>query len=239
MRLLLASDLHYRLPQYDWIARVAAGFDAVAIAGDHLHAHLPVPVEVQVSALVASMGRIAARTQLLACSGNHDLEARNVAGEKVAGWLQRLRHVAAAVDGESATIGGILFTVCPWWDGPHARAAVESQLAAAAGTRRQGRPWVWLYHAPPPGPLAWNGRRDYGDPLLAELIARHQPSAVLCGHIHEAPFKPDGGWARRLGGTWVFNPGAQIGEQPAHIVIDFGAATAQWKSLAGVERIAL
>ena len=30
----MASDLHYRLPHYDWLVRAADGVDMVALAGD-------------------------------------------------------------------------------------------------------------------------------------------------------------------------------------------------------------
>ena len=36
MRWLLVADLHYSLPQYDWVMQVAGNFDVVIIAGDHL-----------------------------------------------------------------------------------------------------------------------------------------------------------------------------------------------------------
>ena len=34
------------------------------------------------------------------------------------------------------------------------------------------------------------------------------------------PCKPNGSWADRLGKTWVFNAGRQIGLVPAHVEID-------------------
>jgi Icc-related predicted phosphoesterase len=237
MRILLTSDLHYKLRQYDWLLQGAAQFDAVVVAGDHLDVVSAVPGEVQVAALSATLARLATLVPVLACSGNHDLNARNAAGEKIADWLDALRGPRLAVDGDSVCIAGTLFTVCPWWDGPHAQAGVRRQLEAAAlrrGEATTGR-WVWVYHAPPQGPLSWTGRRHYGDPLLPELVAQHSPSAVLCGHIHEAPFKADGAWAERIGTTWLFNAGQQIGDVPARIEIDFAAGTATWKSLAGVE----
>ena len=43
----------------------------------------------------------------------------------------------------------------------------------------------------------------------------------------------------RIGGTWVFNMGQQIGEAPAHVIIDTEAGGAAWFSLAGRERIRL
>jgi Icc-related predicted phosphoesterase len=36
MRLLLVADLHYSLPQFDWVLDMAPDFDVVVMAGDHL-----------------------------------------------------------------------------------------------------------------------------------------------------------------------------------------------------------
>ena len=126
----------------------------------------------------------------------------------------------------------------PWWDGPLGRAALEAQLAAAA-QRRPAR-WVWVYHWPPLGsPTCWTGRRHYGDADLGGWIAQHRPDIVLTGHVHEPPFKPDGAWADRIGTTWVFNAGRQIGPVPAHIEIDLGAGAASWRSMMGEEGLRL
>jgi hypothetical protein len=62
---------------------------------------------------------------------------------------------------------------------------------------------------------------------------------VLTGHVHESPFKPDGGWADLIGATWVFNAGNQIGKVPAHVVVDLGANEAIWQSMLGTERVDL
>jgi Icc-related predicted phosphoesterase len=51
---------------------------------------------------------------------------------------------------------------------------------------------------------------------------------VLCGHIHQSPWATGGSWHARLGDTWVFNAGKQIGPVPAHITLDTEAATADW-----------
>lgn len=241
MRILLSSDLHYQLRQYDWLLRVAEHFDVLVVAGDHLDVVSPVAAEVQAAALGATLAQLARRVPVLVCSGNHDLDARDAAGEKTAHWLAALRAPGLAVDGDSVVLGDTLFTVCPWWDGPQAQAAVQQQLEAAAVRRAvEGvRLWIWVYHAPPEGPLSWTGKRHYGDPVLPALIARHGPTAVLCGHIHEAPFKAGGSWIERMGDTWLFNAGRQIGEVPARIEIDLGAGLATWHSLAGTEQRAL
>ena len=47
MRILLVSDLHYSLPQFDWVVQQAPSFDLVAIAGDHLDLASAVPIEAQ------------------------------------------------------------------------------------------------------------------------------------------------------------------------------------------------
>ena len=237
MRILLTSDLHYKLRQYDWLIGAAAAFDAVVIAGDHIDAMSPVPAQVQIAALSASIGAVARQRPLLVCSGNHDLNGWNTAGEKTADWFNGMRSDIVVVDGDTTRIGDTLFTVCPWWDGPHARAGVERMLESAAALRT-GR-WIWVYHAPPEGLLSWTGKRHYGDPVLAALVKRHQPTAVLCGHIHEAPFKTNGSWIDRIDDTWLFNAGRQIGDIPARVEIDFAAGTARWVSLAGIDEKAL
>ena len=141
------------------------------------------------------------------------------------------------MDGDSRTIGDTLITVCPWWDGPAGRLSIEALLAEQAA--RRGARWIWLYHAPPQGPLSWTGKRHYGDALLPELIARHAPTAVLCGHIHEAPFQDQGCWRERVGDTWLFNAGRQAGEVPARIELDFGRGSATWMTTTGTQACAL
>jgi Icc-related predicted phosphoesterase len=237
MRLLLTSDLHYKLRQYDWLIGAAARFDVIVVAGDHIDAFLPVPSEVQIAALSATLTAVARQSRLLVCSGNHDLNARNGEGEKTADWLDAVRSAALAVDGDSVVVDDVLFTLCPWWDGPHARARLERELDERS-RQRSGR-WIWVYHAPPEGALSWTGKRHFGDALLAELIRRHSPTAVLCGHIHEAPFKSGGSWIDRVGDTWLFNAGGQIGDVPARVEIDFARQTARWISLAGADERSL
>ena len=47
MRILLVSDLHYTLPQLDWVVRVAPSFDLVVLAGDHLDISSSVSLDAQ------------------------------------------------------------------------------------------------------------------------------------------------------------------------------------------------
>ena len=238
MRILVVSDLHYRLPHLDWLVEAAAEVDAVAVVGDLADVISPVPHEVQTVVLANYLDLLSQRTVVFVASGNHDLDGPGWHGEQVASWLRRTEHASLHLDGSSVDVDGTRFTVCPWWDGPITRAEVGAQLAAAA----VGRPdrWVWLYHAPPAGtPLCHDGRRTFPDHDLAGWIAEHQPDVVLCGHIHQSPWAEGGSWHARLGGTWVFNAGKQIGKVPAHITIDTDADTAHWFGVFESETLSL
>ena len=93
MRLLAVADLHYSLPQYDWVVSVAEEFDVVIVAGDHLDLSSMVDFRAQVVVVRKYLDRLKTKAQLLTCSGNHDLDSRNAAGEKVARWIRDLgRH---------------------------------------------------------------------------------------------------------------------------------------------------
>ncbi len=227
MRILAVSDLHYRLPHYDWLVRAAEDVDVVALCGDLGDVVSPVPIDVQSVVIGTYLSRLADRALVLAASGNHDLDGPGEHGEQVAAWLRRLPDARVITDGASLDVDGVRFTVCPWWDGPITRDEVGAQLDAAA----VGRPgtWVWLYHAPPAGtPLCRDGRREFPDHELAGWIDQHQPDFVLCGHIHQAPWVEGGSWHARLGRAWVFNPGKQVGRVPPHVTIDTASRTADW-----------
>ncbi len=229
MRILVASDLHYRLPHYDWLVTAAASpdIDAVALVGDLADVVNAVPLSVQSVVLERYLGRLAESSLVLVASGNHDLDGPGDNGEQVADWMQRASSDRIHVDGTSIDVDGTRITICPWWDGPLSRQAVADQLAAAA-VDRPAR-WIWLYHAPPAGTvLCRDGRREFPDHELAAWIAEHSPDIVLCGHIHQAPWVEGGSWYARLGDTWVFNAGKQLGPVPPHITIDTEAGTADW-----------
>lgn len=238
MRILLVSDLHYALPQLDWLVRVTPNYDLVVVAGDLLDISSAVAIDAQVVVMLQYLRRLMDAGRIAVSSGNHDLTGADARGEQCALWLGEARAAGVPSDGDSLLLDDTLVTICPWWDGPAGREALEAQLAADA-LRRPAR-WVWVYHWPPlDSPTSWTGRRHYGDTELGAWIARFQPDLVLCGHVHQPPFKPDGAWADRIGDTWVFNPGHQIGPVPAHIEIDCDKREAAWLSLLGVEEISL
>jgi Icc-related predicted phosphoesterase len=232
MRLLVVADLHYALPQYDWLMEVAGRFDVVIIAGDHLDTNSLVDLGAQTIVVQKYIGRLRDLARLLICSGNHDLDSRNDAGERVTRWILNPRRDGVASDGDSVVLGDALFTICPWWDGPIVRAAIDRQLATDAVTR-PGR-WIWIHHAPPKAtPISWDGQRDFGDVELEQWIAMHRPDLVFSGHVHQAPFSPGGSWIDHVGSAWVFNAGRQFGAPPTYIVVDTDREVALWFSAAG------
>ena len=238
MRILLVSDLHYTLPQLDWVVVAAPSFDLVVLAGDSLDISSAVPLEVQSAVILRYLQLLKAATQVVIASGNHDLTGPDARGEQAALWLQGARAMGVPTDGESLRVGDTLVTICPWWDGPLGRDALEAQLAIDAA-RRPAR-WLWVYHWPPlDSPTCWTGKRHYGDSELGGWIRRFAPDLVLTGHVHEPPFKPSGAWADRIGRSWVFNAGRQIGPVPAHIEVDLAAGIATWRSMLGHEALQL
>jgi Icc-related predicted phosphoesterase len=238
MRILAVADLHYSLPQFDWLMQVAPRYDLVIIAGDLLEGSSFVTTSAQMVVVLKYLERLRELTPLLVCSGNHDLNSAYSTGERYARWVPYARSARAHADNETLELEGISFTVCPWWDGDIAKGRIEKQLSEAAA-RRAGR-WIWVYHAPPTeAAVSWSGSRSYGDAELARWIARYQPAMVFGGHVHEAPFARGGSWASRVGETWVFNAGRQIGDMPTHIVVDTERNAAAWFSFEGAGMVDL
>jgi len=232
MRLLFVADLHYTLKQFDWVMANARNYDVVVIGGDLLDLGSALDLDVQIVVVEKYLARIGTQVPVLVCSGNHDGDHRSAADESMARWLQEIRSDRVLVDGDTLERNGNLITLCPWWDGPESRRAIELQLARDAD-RPKSR-WIWIHHAPPDqSRVSWTGRKFGGDEFLVHWIRQFQPDLVLSGHIHNAPFYPDGSWIDRLGRTWVFNPGRQIGPCPTHIALDLESMSAEWITLEG------
>ena len=232
MRCLVVADLHYALQQYDWVIDVAPLFDVVVIAGDHLDLSALVDRRTQSVVIRKYIDRLKERTRLIVCSGNHDLDSDNAAGEKTTKWILAARSDRVACDGDSVVVEDTLFSIFPWWDGPVAQKAISDQLAADAA--RRPRRWIWVHHAPPDrSPVSWGGSRYFGDADLVGSIESFRPDIILSGHVHQSPFTDAGSWVDRIGSTWAFNVGHQFGAPPAHIVLDTESATALWFSAAG------
>lgn len=239
MRCLFVADLHYSLPQFDWLLRLAPDFDLVVLAGDALDIASAVDFRAQTLVVRKYLERLGRATRFMVCSGNHDLDSTDEGGEKVPRWLESVRAQNIPTDGDSVVVEDTLFTICPWWDGPLARARLMVQLEADA-QRRNGLRWIWIHHAPPlDSPTSWSGNRSMGDTDVAHWIAQYRPDIVVSGHIHQAPFRKGGGWVDRIGTTWVFNAGHQFGAPPTYIMLDTTVGEAVWFSAMDVQCVRL
>src|ERR1700761_5608646 len=135
MRCLVVADLHYSLPQFDWLLAAAPQFDLVIFAGDALDIASIVDFRAQIVVVKKYLTLLAGRTRVILCSGNHDLDERNAEGEKISRWIGDVRELGIAWDGDSLTVGDTFFTVCPWWYGPLVRQRIDVQLREAAARR--------------------------------------------------------------------------------------------------------
>jgi len=236
MRILATADLHYALRQFDWVGEQLEGYDLLVLAGDLLDLASPVDLDVQEVIVRKYLRRFAAQRMLLSSSGNHDIHETLSDGERAAVWMEKLDAPNLKPDYHSYERDGVLFTVCPWWDGPDTREKTEQRLKADAA--RPKHTWIWLHHNPPSGtPIAWTGTGCGGDPVAKEWINLYQPDFVFSGHIHNAPFYANGGWNTRVGKSMVFNAGKQPGPEPTRIVLDLLSKNAVWHSIEGAERL--
>jgi Icc-related predicted phosphoesterase len=232
MKMLFVADLHYALKQFDWLLANAARFDAVVIGGDLLELGFTLPIDVQIVVMEKYLARLREKTRVLVSSGNHDGDHRLDTNESICHWLHEAKGGQLFVDGDSVEINGTLITICPWWDGPVTKAEIEKLLAQDAG--RAKSKWIWIHHSPlDKSPVSWAGKKFGGDEFLGEWIQHYQPDLVLSGHIHNAPFIQHGSWIDRLGKTWVFNPGKQIGPSPTYLAFDLDRMSVEWVSLEG------
>ena len=113
MNCLVVSDLHYTLKQFDWVSNVAQNFDVVVIAGDHLDISGHMDTRAQIAVILTYFKHLQAKTQIVVCSGNHDLDARNAAGEKYPKWISKVRDLGIPTDGDRLSVKETLFTIYP------------------------------------------------------------------------------------------------------------------------------
>ena len=236
MRLLAVADLHYSLPQFDWVLEVAPDFDVVVLAGDLLELSSIVDRRAQAVVIRKYFDRLRAVTRLVICSGNHDLDSPSESGEKVAKWLGLLPTTGSSPMASPFSSTG---SSSPSAHGGTGRSRGPASRRSSPKPRKTERKlWIWIHHAPPDkSPTSWGGARYFGDTELAQWIVEYKPDIVLSGHVHQSPFVKDGSWVDRIGPTWVFNAGQQFGAPPTHIIIDTEAGEALWFSSAGNQYI--
>src|SRR5260221_10255321 len=82
MRVLVVADLHYSLPQFDWLLAAAPEFDLVIFAGDALDIGSLVDFRAQILVVKKYLSLLAGRTPGILCSGNHHPDERRPRRQK-------------------------------------------------------------------------------------------------------------------------------------------------------------
>lgn len=238
MRCLIVADLHYSLPQYDWLVAQAPLYDLVILAGDHIDLSSAVDGRAQMVVIGKYLDLIKEKTRVFTCSGNHDLDGRDADGEKTARWISELNLRGIGSDDSTFELDGTLFSLCRWWDGPLAQERLGAQLARDAAKPK--RRWFWVHHAPAAdSPVSWSGSKFTGDTVLLKWVQQYQPDMVFSGHIHQSPFTRAGSWVDQVGKSWVFNVGQHPGAPPAHMILDTDENEIVWFSMMGVQSVRL
>ena len=187
MRILVVSDLHYRLPHFDWLVEASPAGRRGGDRGRPRRRRQPGPPRRADRRHRQYLKRLAERTTVLVASGNHDLDGPGWHGEQVATWLRRIQQSGLHVDGVGRRRRHP-FTVCPWWDGPVTRDEVGVQLAGAAGTAGAlgvDLPRTTRRHTPVPRRPAYLPRPRAGGvdrpaPARPGVLRPHPPVAL--GH---------------------------------------------------------
>lgn len=236
MNLLVVSDIHYSLRQYDWLAKACEDFDLVVIAGDLLELASPVDLDTQAAVVGKYFRRIASCAPLVVCSGNHDL-IEDCDGDRSAEWLEELAIPGLTVDHGCYETAELRILSFPWSETAEEEEKVEHWLKSHVDMD-DPRAVFWVHHAPPKGSkTSWNGQTDFGDAAVVRWIEKYAPDVVFSGHVHNAPYYgPEGSWIDRIGHTVVINGGRQIGEKPATVELEVENGTLVWCGMEGCER---
>lgn len=239
MKILVVSDLHYSLRQFDWLASQNLPSDLIIVAGDLMQLGSNVDSDTQAAVVEQYFRRICQRVPMVVCSGNHDLVDEGD-GTRTAEWLADLAIPGLVVDQGCYQNELLRVLAFPWWETPDERDEVEGWLADQQRQQEElsqdPRAVIWVHHAPPLGSkTSWSGKRDLGDAAVLKWIETYQPTLVFCGHVHNAPYYPDGSWIDRVGDTVVVNGGQQIGEVPATVMVEVEQGRLTWCGMEGPE----
>src|SRR5258708_38243832 len=105
MGCLVVADLHYSLPQFDWLLSAAPHFDLVIFAGDALDIGSYVDFRAQIVVAKQYLAMLSGTTRVILCSGNHHLDDRSPECEQISRWIRELRELRIACDGGRRPIG--------------------------------------------------------------------------------------------------------------------------------------
>lgn len=214
MRILFATDFHYHIPYFTWLAKAAPRFDLTVYGGDFLDVQPGRPSAVkQIRWCQEWLQKFPG--EIICAEGNHDAEDRFDLPKSEAGWLHNLHFPHVLTNGVH-NIGGHQIEIMPWGDEPIAELEETGS--------------IWVSHCPPRGSqcaITPEGV-DFGDLSLGESVDHSfGPWLFLSGHVHTCR-----SWHDRRGVTSIMNPqvGYPLGVLPNHIIIETESRRATWHS---------
>ena len=113
LKILIVADLHYALPQFDWLVAAAPAYDLVILAGDMLDISSPVDPGTQIVVVLNYLKQLRSLTQIVVCSGNHDLDADGLLLEREKGQVARLGFSVQQGDARRGFGGDVLHPSWP------------------------------------------------------------------------------------------------------------------------------
>ncbi len=206
MRLLGITDLHGQQEMLEQILRHAGAADVILLGGDLTN--------FGTSLIAVKMVEIAQATgaQVFAVAGNCD-------SPEIDSTLRRLGVSLFHQGVVYEEVGFLGVSAMPPWHGTMYELSEEEIAQSLQDGYRQVEQTslqVVLAHPPPyDTPLDLTARGEHvGSRALRQFIEEHQPTLVVCGHIHEAR------GTARLGQTVVVNCGSAMDGRYAQIDLE-------------------
>jgi predicted MPP superfamily phosphohydrolase len=229
MRLLLTTDLHYRIHWFRWLIEQAPDFDLVCIAGDLLDmfkSETRMEQAREITRLIRELGDLVA---VAVCSGNHDNAGRLVSHDRasVYGWFIDLgTHRNIITDGSTRKLENLIVTTVPY----HCSRQEKSIWLDRGSTIRKqtGMPWIVLHHVPAKRGAGVSGEESEA----AEVLGAYKPDYFVSGHDHAFPYTSGQSWNQKLGKVSVLVPGQLLRAPfPNHIKLDAESGELSWHSV--------
>ena len=231
MKLLCTADLHYRLPQFDWLVEQAARRRRRRDPWRPPPGDRSCPTRGADRRDLQYLQRLSERASCSRRRATTISTARGRRASRRRQWLRDLASDRIVVDGHSIDLDGVRFTVCPWWDGPldtpSGRRAARVRCDRAPRSMGLGVPLA-------PGRLAavrrWTG----------EAVSRPRPGR-LDRSVSAGPRDLRAHSPSTMGRRGRLDRSARIhvdhqrrtpaGPDAAHVVIDLDERTAEWVAL--------